>query len=482
MLRHHRLPSLALATATVAAALTAAPLLTATPAGAAPAKYADDFNGDGYRDLATAAPYTPVGGKTDAGAVVVNYGSANGISASRRTVLTQDTAGIPGTAEKGDRFGTALTSGDLNRDGYADLVVGSVGEDVGTDADGGSVTVVWGGKSGLSGGRGVSDPAVSAHDEYGMSLAVGDFTGDGRVDLAVGSTGDDIWIHRGGFTKASGAASRHELDTDLYTGSGIYGAQSLAAGDVNGDGTADLVVSGQQDGTYDDGTFVYLSSTAGLTYQTFLKNGAWELAVVGDLNGDGYDDVVAATYGNGVKSLGGSVSAYLGGADGVRTQPQTTINQDTPGVPGADEEEDWFGNDLSVADVNGDGYADVAVGTLHEDIGSADIAGSVTVLRGTSAGLTGTGAQSFTQNTAGVPGTAETADRFGAAVRLSDLNGDGKADLSVSADGENHPAGAVYHLRGSASGITTSKAISFGPGSVGLPTSGYLRLGQGMLR
>jgi hypothetical protein len=134
------------------------------------------------------------------------------------------------------------------------------------------------------------------------------------------------------------------------------------------------------------------------------------------------------------------------------------------------------------ADVNGDGYADVAVGTLHEDIGSADIAGSVTVLRGTSAGLTGTGAQSFTQNTAGVPGTAETADRFGAAVRLSDLNGDGKADLSIGADGENHPAGAVYHLRGSASGVTTSKAISFGPGSVGLPTSGYLRLGQGMLR
>jgi hypothetical protein len=469
-----------LAALTTAAALGAARFTAVPSAAAAPAKYADDFNGDGYRDLATAAPYTPVGGKTDAGAVVVTYGSASGIGAARRTVLTQDTAGIPGTAEQGDRFGKSLTSGDLNADGYADLVIGSVGEDVGSDADGGSVTVVWGGKSGLSGGRGVPDPAVSAHDEYGMSLTVGDFGGDGRPDLAVGGTGSDIWIHEG-FTKASGPGSRHELATGLQTGSSISGAQHLSAGDLNGDGTDDLVVTGSEASTYDDGNMIYLGSASGLTYQTFLKNGGWELATVGDLNGDGYDDVVSAAYGGDGKSLGGSVSAYLGSANGVRTQPQSTIDQDTAGVPGADEEGDWFGNALSIADVNGDGYGDLAVGTLHETIGTAKIAGSVTVLRGSAAGLTATGAQSFTQNTAGVPGTAETADRFGASVRLSDLNGDGKADLSVGSDGENHPSGALYSLRGSASGVTTKNTISFGPGSLGMSTTGYLRLGQDML-
>ncbi|MGC0205105.1 VCBS repeat-containing protein [Streptomyces levis] len=468
----------ALAAALLTAGLT--PLTLAAPASAAPARFADDFNGDGYRDLATAAPYAPVAGKTDAGAVVVTYGSANGIAVARRTVLTQDTAGIPGTAEQGDRFGKALASGDLNADGYADLVVGSVGEDVGSDADGGSVTVVWGGKNGLSGGKGVSDPAVSAHDEYGMSLAVADFDGDGRPDLAVGSTGSDVWIHRS-FTKTNGSTSRSELATGLRGGAGLAGAQSLAAGDIDGDGTDDLVATGSQASDYEDGAMVFLGAPSGLTRQTFLKSGGWELATVGDLNGDGHDDVVTADYGGDAKSLGGSVSVYPGGPDGARTSPQITVDQDTPGVPGADEEGDWFGNDLSIADVDGDGYGDLAVGTIHEDVGSADIAGGVTVLRGSAAGLTTTGAQSFTQDTAGVPGTAETADRFGASVRLSDLTGDGKADLSVGADGENHPSGAVYSLRGSASGITTKNAVSFGPGSLGMSTTGYLRLGQDML-
>ncbi|MFJ9815780.1 FG-GAP-like repeat-containing protein [Streptomyces sp. NPDC101151] len=456
-------------------------LLTALPgtaASAAPARFSDDFNGDGYRDLVTGAPGTTVGGKARAGAVVVHYGSKSGISAARHTVITQNTAGIPGTAEQDDEFGSALASGDLNRDGYADLVVGTPDENAGS----GTAVVVWGGRSGLSGAWTVPDPAPSAHDDYGLSLAVGDYTGDGRADLAVGSLGKDVWIFKGGFTKASGAASRFALQTVLEAGV-IHGAQGLAAADVNGDQVDDLVISGTDERTYDDGQLVYTGSAdaaSPLTLQTFVHSGAWRTAAVGDLNKDGYDDVVAATAPGSVSaSDGGSVRAYLGSANGLRTSPQATITQNSPGVPGSDEKEDWFGHSLSVGDVNGDGYADVAVGAIYEAVGSVWQAGSVTVLRGSAAGLTGTGAQAFSQDTAGVPGAAEDNDFFGSAVRLSDLNGDGKADLSVGAHGENDSDGAVWSLRGSSSGIgATTGAVSFGPAASGVPATGYPHLGR----
>ncbi|MFF5014494.1 FG-GAP and VCBS repeat-containing protein [Streptomyces sp. NPDC001165] len=392
----------------VAATLTTGLLtaLPATTATAAPARFSDDFNGDGYRDLVTAAPSVTVGGKARAGAVVVNYGSTSGISASRHTVITQNTAGIPGSAETNDEFGAALASGDLNRDGYADLVVGTPDEN---DAAGTAV-VVWGGKNGLSGAWTVPGPGSSAHDEYGLTLAVGDFTGDGRTDLAVGSLGKDVWILEGGFTRASGAASRFVLRTELEAGV-IHGAQGLAAAD--GDHVDDLVISGTDERTYDDGQLVYTGSAdpaTPLSLQTFVHSGAWRTAAVGD--------------------------------------------------------------------VNGDGYADVAVGAIYEAIGPDWQAGAVTVLRGSAAGLTGTGAQSFAQDTAGVPGSAEDNDFSGSAVRLSDLNGDGKADLSVGAHGENDSDGAVWSLRGSASGIRTTGAVSFGPAATGVPATGYPHLGR----
>ncbi|MFJ6659553.1 FG-GAP and VCBS repeat-containing protein [Streptomyces sp. NPDC091377] len=463
-------------------------LLTALPAGtatAAPAGFADDFNGDGVRDLVTAAPGATVGGKAYAGAVVVNYGSASGISAARRTVLTQNTAGVPGGAEAHDEFGSALASGDLDRDGYADLVIGTEKEDVGGDKDGGGVTVVWGGKDGLSGGSSVPDPTPSAHDAFGLTLAVGDFDGDRRPDLAVGSTGKDVWIHEG-LGRNTPATARHKVTADLTTGI-VGGARVLASGDLDKDGTADLVVGGSyatdEPSAYFDGTQVFLGGEAGPVRQAVLRSGAYETAAVGDVDGDGHDDVVTGASPGSVRADdGGSVSVWLGGPDGVRTQAAQTLTQDSPGVPGADEPDDWFGHALSLDDIDGDGRADLAVSANFETIGAAELAGSVTVLRGGPAGLTTTGAQSFTQNTAGVPGTAETGDRFGWSLRLTDVNRDGRADLAVGADAENAGDGGVWLLPGTSTGVTTRNTVNFGPSSVGLSTAGAPRLGAGMLR
>ncbi|MET8398228.1 FG-GAP-like repeat-containing protein [Streptomyces sp900116325] len=112
---------------------------TAAPASAAPARYADDFNGDGHRDIAIGAPYKSINGVSAAGGVVVSLGSATGLT-TQKIGLNQSSAGVPGTPEEGDRFGMSIASGDLDSDGYADLVVGADGEDVGAYEGQGSVT------------------------------------------------------------------------------------------------------------------------------------------------------------------------------------------------------------------------------------------------------------------------------------------------------------------------------------------------------
>nr|WP_260860275.1 FG-GAP repeat protein [Streptomyces cupreus] len=105
------------------------------------------------------APGAHVSGKQAAGAVVVLYGPSSGLAASRRKTITQNTSGVPGTAEAYDRFGAATATADLNRDGYADLVVGSPYEDTSRGANSGTVTVLWGSKSGLTSGTDLPSPS-----------------------------------------------------------------------------------------------------------------------------------------------------------------------------------------------------------------------------------------------------------------------------------------------------------------------------------
>ncbi|MFE4918457.1 FG-GAP repeat domain-containing protein [Streptomyces sp. NPDC056661] len=369
----------------------------------------------------------------------------------------------------------------MNGDGYADLVVGTGGEDVGADTNVGTVVVLWGSARGLSGGTTISDPDPSGHDLFGKSLAVGDFTGDGRADLAVGSTGSAVWIYKGGFTKSSGTASKFKLSTDLEPGTS-RGARTLTSGDFNADGYSDLLITGfYNPNSYSaaDGSLVYLGSATGMAYQDILAEG--DTVATGDLNADGYDDVIVSwAWGGSQGDAGGSIVTYLGGDVGVRTDTEQIIDQDTPGVPGADESSDYFGNAISIGNIDGDGHDDAAVSSYYESIGDATLAGSVTVFRGNLRGLATDGVKVFHQGTTGVPGTNEDNDHFGSAVRLSDLNADGHADLSVGADGENSGDGTIWSLRGSSSGVTTKGAVSFGASAAGISTTGYPYVGNVM--
>ncbi|MFF4017845.1 FG-GAP and VCBS repeat-containing protein [Streptomyces sp. NPDC001843] len=437
-----------------------------------------DFNGDGYADLAVGASSGKVGGHARAGYVSVVYGSKKGLDTSHRQLISQDTAGIPGGAEADDYFGSGLALGDLDGDGYTDLVVGASGEDVGSVQNAGTLTVVWGGKQGLSGGKVVATGAEGDRVNA-QHIAVGDYNGDGRPDVAAATR-----LLVGPFTRTAGADHSSDLFFDED-----YGTDDIAAGDVDHDGITDLVALiydfGEEGGAVYQ-RVVYLHGTeAGLGAPVTLKKAGGGVVPggsslgIGDVNKDGYADLVI---GRPVERsedddevdparLGGQVGVVYGSATGPDTSRTTTINQNTAGVPGTSEAGDGFGWGVSVADVDGDGYADVAVGSPNEDIGKVASAGAVTVLRGGKGGLTGSGAVSFDQNTPGVPGTAEQNDFFGTHTALVDTDQDGRAELYAAAHGENTFDGAVWGFRSTGTGPTASGSFVFGPAALGAPVA-----------
>ena len=329
---------------------------------------AGDVNADGYGDVLVAAPYDSATFAGE-GRVFLYLGSANGLATSP----AWSTAGGQGGAGAG--IGTA-PAGDVNGDGYGDVLVGMESWDSATFQDVGRVFVFHGGPGGLalSPNRILSCPSPNVEHFFGRDLdTAGDVNGDGYDDIIVGGAGYQVgapargaaWIWHG---SASGIpAAPAAILPGRVQSSGNFGYALSNAGDVDGDGYADVIVGAfGEDGPFANcgAVSLYRGSAGGIitTPDTTIyglnadSNLGYSLAGLGDYNGDGYCDFAVGEPGGTfdmAHTRGGFIRRFYGGPNGV-------LSGDLTVGPIYVAEERYGTNVVALGDVNGDGFADYA--------------------------------------------------------------------------------------------------------------------------
>jgi len=487
---------------------------TATAPAAAVSVEAD-FDNDGFADLAVGVPREGVGGADLAGAVNVLNGSPTGLSGAGSQQLVQGSGNVPDTAEPIDLFGNALAAGDFDNDGFVDLAVGVPGEDIGTIGDAGAVTVLSGSATGLAAGGGQFFSQDSAGvlgaaepgDGFGSALGVGDFDNDGFDDLAVGvpSEGSAAISQAGAVNVLYGSASGLTSTGNQQFLQGVGGVLgtaevgdelgfALGGGDFNNDGFADLAVGAPFEdvgATFDAGAInVLYGSAADLSVtgdQVFFQGSGGVAGVAepsdffgatlagGDFNNDSADDLaIAAPFEDVGSALDtGAINVLYGSAAKLSATNNQQFFQGGGGLAGVAEDGDTFGFAFAVGDFNNNGFDDLAVGAVGEDVGAIQDAGAVNVLYGSAARLTTAGNQQFFQGSGGLVGTAEEGDFVGAALVTGDYDNDTFADLAVGVPFEDIgsilDAGAVDTVNGSAGTLTATGGQQFFQGSGGAP-------------
>jgi predicted Ser/Thr protein kinase len=334
-----------------------------------------DFDHDGHADLAISAP-----GRDR---IAVISGTAKGLVGRVNPIGPEQFRFDPGSG----RYGHRIVAGDMNRDGFADLVVGAPAGDPGPSGSG-IIQVFYGGRGGL-GDETRLIPRPQEISRFGTAMRVGDINGDRNLDVIEGAPDDPV---TGGGHGGYCLGPRFRK-CELLTGSVSQGSSALAVADVDGDGYDDIV----------QGDHVV------------------EQAVIGQ----------AAT--------GGEVRLWLGGRHGVGGAP-LIFDQDTPGIPGTNNPGDDFGASVGADDLDGEGHADIAVGAPGENVGD----GAVTIIRGGHDGMARAGHTRFAVGD-GLPGEPGGAAHVGM-LTIMNVSGDKRPELLVTAGGAHDLRHALYVL------------------------------------
>ena len=481
---------------------------------------AGDVNGDGIDDFFIAAPNADPGLNGDAGESYVVFGTDQGFSAEFDLSSLNGTNGfVINGIDAGDQSGDFIASaGDINGDGFDDIVIGAFGADPGGIDRAGETYVIFGTDQGfsasmdlssLNGTNGFVINGIAAHDFSGFSVAsAGDVNGDGIDDLLIGAysanpnmntEAGETYVVFGtdlGFSASFDLSSLDGTNGFVLNGSFSFelsGRSVSSAGDINGDGIDDIligayfsdpgglnnagrtyVVFGSDQGFSASFNLSSLNGTNGFTITGAAadERSGFSVSSAGDVNGDGIDDIIIGAHAAdpGGNSEAGTSYVVFGTDQGFASTLDLGTLNGTNGfaIHGIDADDRSGYLVSSAGDVNGDGIDDILIGAYLADPAGGSAAGESYVVFGTDQGFSASINLSSLNGTNGfVINGIGAGDQSGfLASAAGDVNGDGIDDILIGAPfGDSSgtgDAGDSYIIFGRAnfSEVMVSDAIS----------------------